>query len=585
MRALRALARLLRDAGVRDGLRLFALMLAGGLTDGVGVLLLVPLLELAQAGTTPASGAGATLLAAAGRLGIAPAIGPLLACFVGLVVLRSLVQVARDREGARLEHGVVDRLRERCFRALMAAEWRWLAQRRESDHAAQLLGEVSRVGVGLHFALTLLASAVTIAAYLAAAAALSWRMTGLAVLGAAAAFALLGGLRRRAIEVGEALGRANRALQRDVQESLAGIRLAKILGQEQRHVEHLMSTVEDLRLQQQRFLAGSGLSTASLQVGGAALLVAYLYAGLRYGHAPLSAMLTLVVVFGRLLPLCVQAQTALYQCLNALPALEATGRLLEECRLSAEPAVVPRSTAPVVRGSLTLDRVTVRHAGRDRPALADVSITFAARTTTAVIGASGAGKSTLADVLMGLLPPDAGALRLDGVAVEGERRMAWRHAVSYVPQETFLFHDTIRNNLRWAAPDADDAALRAALQRACADFVFELPEQLDTVVGDRGSRLSGGERQRLALARALLSRPALLILDEATSALDVENERRVREAIEGLHGDLTVVLIGHRLPTLEHADQVVVLDGGRLVAQGGWREVREALANADVALP
>ena len=193
--------------------------------------------------------------------------------------------------------------------------------------------------------------------------------------------------------------------------------------------------------------------------------------------------------------------------------------------------------------------------------------------TLGLVGESGAGKSTLADVLMGLIAPDSGTLCVDGSEITGPARMRWRASVAYVPQDAFLFHDSIRRNLLWAKPDASDDELHQALTRAAADFVLQLPKGLDTMVGDGGVLLSGGERQRIALARALLKRPALLILDEATSALDRGNETRIRQAIENLHGDLTVVIIGHRLATLEHADQVVVLAQGRVKAQGQWQDV------------
>jgi ATP-binding cassette subfamily C protein len=176
---------------------------------------------------------------------------------------------------------------------------------------------------------------------------------------------------------------------------------------------------------------------------------------------------------------------------------------------------------------------------------------------------------------MGLLAPNEGELQIDGQAVKATERRRWRHAVAYVPQEVFLFHDTIRNNLLWGFAEASENDLCLALKKAAADFVYALPLGLNTVVGDGGIRLSGGERQRLALARALLQQPSLLILDEATSALDLENETRVREAIEKLHGDLTVVIIGHRLPTLEHADQVLIIEGGRITSQGAWAEINQ----------
>jgi ATP-binding cassette subfamily C protein len=268
-----------------------------------------------------------------------------------------------------------------------------------------------------------------------------------------------------------------------------------------------------------------------------------------------------------------------------MPALEQTERLLADCRDAAEPIAEattemgskPTTTPWLIEEGITLEHVSLIYAGRDRPALDDVNLRLAACTTTAVIGASGAGKSTLADVLMGLLTPDAGAVTIDQQPLTGARRHAWRQSVAYVPQEVFLFHDSIRGNLLWGGPEADETALRQALQRAAAEFVFALPQGLETLVGDGGVRLSGGERQRLALARALLRRPSLLILDEATSALDRENEARVRAAIEHLHGDLTLVLIGHRLATLEHADQVVVLEAGRVAAHGTWDEVHPGL--------
>jgi ATP-binding cassette subfamily C protein len=182
----------------------------------------------------------------------------------------------------------------------------------------------------------------------------------------------------------------------------------------------------------------------------------------------------------------------------------------------------------------------------------------------AIVGASGVGKTTLVDLMIGLLAPETGRVAVDGTAL-AENGAAWRETIGYVPQEPFLFHDTIRANLAWARPEASAADLNRALALARAEFVHDLPNGLDTVVGDRGVRLSGGERQRIALARALLREPSLLILDEATSSIDLENERRILEAIGGLHGTVTIVLIAHRLATVADVDAIHLLDAGRIM--------------------
>jgi ATP-binding cassette subfamily C protein len=172
---------------------------------------------------------------------------------------------------------------------------------------------------------------------------------------------------------------------------------------------------------------------------------------------------------------------------------------------------------------------------------------------------------------MGLIAPNQGRILIDETELVPERMKAWRKQIGYVPQDTFLFHDTLRTNLLWAKPDATEEEMNRALGLAAAEeFVSGLPGRLDTILGDRGVLVSGGERQRIALARALLLKPTLLILDEATSSLDSENEKRIQNAIETLHGQMTILVISHRLSTIRGADIIHVVEGGRLVESGTW---------------
>nr|WP_272917391.1 ABC transporter ATP-binding protein [Alteraurantiacibacter buctensis] len=538
-------------------------MLAARLTEGVGVLLLVPILDSLGGMASPATPGWIAAL-----LPQETGFGPLLALFVVLVALRSALVFAQQVVTVRYQIQVVDTLRERCFDLLLRAEWRWLSQQRASDQANVLTVGINRVATGLSNLLTLAATLVTTVTYLGVALLLSWRITLLAIALGLLAHLLMTGIRRSAGDIGHKLGVANRAVQASIQEGLAGVRLTKILRNEGRHLTSFSSTVSALRGEQVRFARSSGATQRVVETGGALVLALLVYAGITWWAVPVATLLTLVLVFARLMPQFAGAQQSLNLWLNAAPALADLDAVMDQARAHAEPphppAVVP---LPVAQG-IELRNVSVIYEGRPRAALDGIGVTIRARETTALIGQSGAGKSTLADVLMALVTPDKGQVLVDGQPLAEGNRHALRAAISYVQQDPFLFNDTVRANLVWARPEASEAEIAAALSAAAADFVHALPHGLETTVGDGGVRLSGGERQRIALARALLGQPSVLILDEATSALDPENEALVRAAIRRLHGSLTIVLIGHRLSQLDEVDQVIELANGKVVRSG-----------------
>jgi ABC-type multidrug transport system fused ATPase/permease subunit len=195
---------------------------------------------------------------------------------------------------------------------------------------------------------------------------------------------------------------------------------------------------------------------------------------------------------------------------------------------------------------------------------------------TALVGESGSGKSTVSDLILGLQIPNKGSVLIDGVALDQWRQNSFRERVGYVPQDPLLFHASVRENMHWSSPKASDDDIWAALRMANAEaFVKQLPETINTVVGERGVRLSGGQRQRIALARALLRKPDLLILDEATSSLDSESEKLIQESIENIAQDTTILIIAHRLTTVAKSDYVYVLQNGSVVEQGVYTKLCE----------
>jgi ABC-type multidrug transport system fused ATPase/permease subunit len=225
--------------------------------------------------------------------------------------------------------------------------------------------------------------------------------------------------------------------------------------------------------------------------------------------------------------------------------------------------------------AIKVKQVSFKYENASEPSLLSASIQVNRGEAVGLIGPSGSGKSTLVDILLGLLQPDEGEILVDDTNIASNLR-SWQKSLGYVPQSIFLIDDTLRANIAFGCykNEIDEVAIVDALKSAqLEEFVASLPEGLDTVVGERGVRLSGGQRQRIGIARALYHRPSVLVLDEATSSLDTETEHGVMQAVQALQGDKTVIIVAHRLSTVEYCDRLYRLDAGRIVDEGTFDEV------------
>ena len=551
---------LLYLAGRRRVAGLLALMIAAALTEGVGLVMLVPLLAVLAPGSAPAG----KLAAAMAGFGVPLTVGPLLAVFVGLVVARGLIMRARTLVALEAQIAVVDRLRHRAWEALLHCEWRTLLTMRRSHSASLLLSEVERAGLGVQQLLIALASAVTLGGILVGAMVLSPLLTLGAGLAGLLLIVLQAGLRRNALRLGGHVGEAYGAMHASFDEGLGSLRTIKSLEGEAAAAAQTDASVAALRRVQLDFVRRQTLNQALLQVGGAATLALLVWLAVARWQLGAAAVLPMVAVFARALPLLGQVQDAMLSWLNARPALDAALAMTAMAEAAREPADA-MSSPPELTHELTFTKVSVRF-GSAPASLNQVSLIIPARGITAVTGASGAGKSTLADLAGGLLAPDAGTVAIDGQVLEGALRRAWRERVAYVQQDPVLRAASVRDNLLWAAAGASEQDLRGALEDAAANFALDLPDGLETRVGDGGRILSGGERQRLMLARALLRQPALLILDEATSALDAANEALIAAALTRLKDRMAVLVIAHRGALTDLADRTYLLADGKLIS-------------------
>jgi len=553
-----------------------ALLIVIGALEGTGLLMLVPLLHtlgLAQGGGSP--GVYRSITSLLQHHDSAFALPLILAVFIAIKAAQAGLRAWSNTLNLRLETDFVCFLRDRFYRAMIQAGWLSLTRQRSSDLTQALLSELPMVGIGTRQMLALLSLGFVALVQVGIALSLSPMMAGMALASGLVVGVGLRRLRRRSYELGRTAQGQRAEMAAVVTEHLAGMKIAKSQGREAHHFEHFRRAMDAIARHTMRLQRINAATSIWLEVGAVLALSLFVYFAVEVRHLGTAPLLVLVFVFTRLLSHATVLQSQWHQVVQALPAFAATEELHDRLAAAAE-APAPAVVRPLVlREGVRFERVSFRYdPAAPAWAVRDLDLVIPARQATALCGPSGAGKSTLADLLLGLLPPAAGRILVDGTPLAGDRLHDWRHSIGYVPQETFLFHETVRANLLWARPDATQDELRAALAAAAAaEFVDRLPRGLDTIVGDRGVRLSGGERQRIALARALLRRPTLLVLDEATSALDTHNERLVQDAIERLHGETTLVLIAHRLSTVRMADRIVVLEAGRIAETGTWDEL------------
>ena len=547
------------------------------LTEGLGVALLFPILQVAgfnlanQGHVGHYTGEVRALLVYSG---LRPSLwlAFLLSIFMLLMALRSLFNRVQSVLTFRTVLTFELALSRRLYQAIINSDWLFLVRRRSSDFTHALTAELTRVATCTYLLIGFVSSAILSLVYIAIALKLSAGMTSL-VLATGAALLLVSRRWMRSVhQGGTAVSESMSEVYSAATEHLQNLKAMKFYDAQTSDLE-MFSSLQTSALQQSFDNTRDQAAAAFwFEAGSLLLLGGIIFASLQILNVAPASILLLLAVFTRLFPRLEAGQSQLQAFLSEVPAFENLMRIQSECVANAE---IPATggPGPAMAHEIRLERVSFRYE-TDRPlVLDDLSLSIAAGKVTAIVGSSGAGKSTVADLVDGLLSPLTGRVVVDGVELTPQAARSWRRHVGYVAQDTVLFHDTVRANLRWANPGATEQEMQESLSLAAADFVFALPQGLDTTVGDRGMLLSHGQRQRIALARALLRKPGLLILDEATSSLDFDNENRILEAIEQLHSRTTVLLIAHRISAIQRAAMIYVIENGRVAESGDWQSL------------
>ncbi|MEI9426821.1 ABC transporter ATP-binding protein [Mesorhizobium sp. Cs1299R1N3] len=554
-------------------------LILGSLTEGISILLLVPLLHLVGRADQDFAVRLPNIdfvrwLVPGGTLQLTT----VLCALVGLVAVQAAFNRFKSVYMARLLFDFINRLRMNLFESIGKARWGVFTRMRGSDLDHALTGDIDRVQGAAFSLLMLVQIAVLLAGYLVISMFISPVMTAFAVVIGIVMFIALQPFRSRATAFGRILTTNRQDQYRTVSEFLGGIKVAKSLNVEANYFAQLQATLEKMKADNIAYVRNSSIGTAVFQVASVVGLSVFIYVALVRFHLSLAEIVVLLLVFMRIAPRFMDMQTQAQQLLINLPAYTAMRSLQARFDAEREPGhIEPRDARKLsLDTGLNIRDVSFAYDdGAGKAVVSDITFGLPAGKVTALIGPSGSGKSTIADMLLGLLEPTAGKILVDGVEIDAGNRRRWRDRVAYVPQDVFLLHDTIAANLRLAAPQASNDELWTALRAAHAgEFVERLDLGLETVVGDRGVRLSGGERQRIALARALLRKPSLLILDEATSALDWQNQSLIARSIDGLRGAMTILTIAHRPSMIAFADWVVAMEGGRVVEVGQYQRLK-----------
>jgi subfamily B ATP-binding cassette protein MsbA len=556
----------LADAPAWSAPAIVGLGLLSALLEGIGLSLFIPLVELLGAqegGTSILTRAFDTLLAPVPiEWRVAVVIGGLCLSILLKNVVAQLNQYVTQYVNGQVAHN----LRVKVLQQTIDSCVDYGIENRRSDIVTTLANNTWTIGSTLMLVHRMAVCSITVLVFATLMFAVSAPLSAVALAGFAMIAVAIGFATRRAHDVGQQVVAENRAFGMRVWENITSLRLIRAFSREQDELRRFADASDAVRRRLLQMTMLWSLPTPISEVLGIGAIAALILAGNSFGLGVASLAAFLALLY--------RMQVPVRELMTARVAFDGSSAAIADVDDFLE-----RTRKPFLRDgdldfgglrqSLSLRGVNFRYPGSEALALSDVSLDLMRGATTAIVGRSGAGKSTLMDLLFRFRDPTTGQVLVDGVPLDRLRIASWRSRVAVMSQDVHLLNDSVAVNIAYGKPGAGLDEVRAAAGVAGADgFIQELPARYDTIVGDGGIRLSGGQRQRIALARTILRNPDVLLLDEATNALDNETEREFQSALRQYAKGRTVIVIAHRLSTVEAADQIVVLDSGKVVEIG-----------------
>lgn len=548
--------------------------------EGVGIAMFLPILEFIES-----DGAKATRAAAEGvwvaiwwfmdALTLPVNLASLVGAALVLLMLRVVTTYLKNVYNLWVSQYMLHRARSLVFEAHLRADLSHSLGSASGDMVNLATFECSRLAAAFLQLFTVLSNAFVVLAYVAVLAWLSVSMTAFAVVFLALAMGVVMYLQRHTVRLSRESTVFNEAFSNYVVERLSAAKLIKLLAKVEPEARRGWKASESLRGNQFRVGRLGALADLVMEPVVVFSGVVILYVAVTGFGMSLAQVGLFMLILLRLMPLTKVILQSFQKFQASLGGVEAVRRGMRAAEAARE-RFGGDTPFERLKDAIVFNEVRFTYPGRTTPALDGVSFTLPAGRMTAVVGPSGSGKTTMVNLLPGLFLPQDGEIRYDGLPLADYEINSLRRGVAFVTQDSFVFNDTVRANITYAREDADDDEVWQALTMARSDgFVRELPQGLDTMLGERGARLSGGQLQRLSLARALVQKASILVLDEPTSALDSEVERDIQHMLDTLRreGDVTLLVIAHRLSTINKADKIVVMQEGRVVQEGSHADL------------
>ena len=546
------------------------LMVVISLTEGVSLLILIPLLQLV--GLDVSQGSLSQMTGWVSQffsiIGLQPTLISVLILYIAVITTSAILYRFQTLKTSQIQYQYAAYLRRELYQAIINSDWLYFTRTKSSKFAHALTNEIERIGAGTGQFLSLLAGLMILVVYMAFALKIAGMITGIIFI---VGVAILLILRRKASKSrtrGQEITTTTHNLYHSIMQHLDGVKTIKSLGIQEKNIQIFSAQNQEVAEKYQETIKGYADVKLLFDVGTVIILSIIVVVLIEVVKIPNATLFLLIYLFVRMIPQFSIIQRNYQYFINMIPAYQNVTQLKKQYQEHQEN--FHHTEKIKLKKNISLEKVSFTYPEHKHFQIKNLNLQIYAGKTTALAGPSGGGKTTIADLIMGLIRPEEGEITIDGRSFTNQDQI-----IGYVAQDTFLFNQTIRNNLLLSQPHATDKELINALKQAEAyHYVSQLPKGLDTTIGERGVKLSGGERQRLAIARALLKRPSLLILDEATSNLDTENEKRIIKTIDNLHGQITMLIIAHRLSTIKKADKIYIIDQGEIKTSGTWKQLK-----------